>query len=63
MKEVSAVSWTHDGELVTVSDDYTARCWREGPDARDLRTGGEINGRRWGCGWAETPDSYDDEEE
>ncbi|KAF3406649.1 Cell division cycle protein cdt2 [Talaromyces pinophilus] len=63
MKEVSAVSWTQNGELVTVSDDYTARCWREGPDARDLRTGGETDGRRWGCGWADTPDSYDDEEE
>lgn len=63
LKEVSAVSWTHNGELVTVSDDYTARCWREGPDARDLRTGGETDGRRWGCGWADTPDSYDDEEE
>jgi hypothetical protein len=46
-----------------VGDDYTARCWREGPDARDLRTGGETDGRRWGCGWADTPDSYDDEEE
>lgn len=63
MKEVSAVSWTYNGELITVSDDYSARCWREGPDARDLRTGGEIDGRRWGCGWADTPDSYDDEEE
>lgn len=62
-KEVSAVSWTVDGELVTVSDDLSARCWREGPDARDLRTGGETEGRRWGCGWAETKDSYDDEEE
>lgn len=62
-KEVSAVSWTVDGELVTVSDDFTARCWREGPQARDLRTGGETEGRRWRCGWAETPDAYDDEDE
>ncbi|KAL2222094.1 WD domain protein [Thermoascus aurantiacus ATCC 26904] len=62
-KEVSAVSWTVGGELITVSDDYTARCWREGPDARDLRTGGETEGRRWHCGWADTKDSYDDEEE
>jgi WD40 repeat protein len=62
-KEVSAVAWTYDGELVTVSDDYSARCWREGPDARDLRIGGETDGRRWGCGWAETTDSYDDDEE
>lgn len=62
-KEVSAVSWTVNGELVTVSDDYSSRCWREGPDARDLRTGGEADGRRWSSGWADTPDSYDDEEE
>lgn len=62
-KEVSAVSWTVNGELITVSDDFTARCWREGPEARDLRTGGETEGRRWHCGWADTPDSYDDEDE
>ncbi|KAE8157685.1 WD40-repeat-containing domain protein [Aspergillus tamarii] len=60
-KEVSAVSWTVDGELITVSDDYSARCWREGPDARDLRIGGEVEGRRWRCGWAATEGSYDDE--
>ncbi|KAB8233826.1 WD40 repeat domain-containing protein [Aspergillus alliaceus] len=62
-KEVSAVSWTVDGELITVSDDYSARCWREGPDARDLREGGEAEGRRWRCGWADTKDFYDDEDE
>ncbi|KAL1986994.1 hypothetical protein VTN96DRAFT_5150 [Rasamsonia emersonii] len=61
-KEVSAVSWTVNGELVTVSDDYSSRCWREGPAARDLRAG-EADGRRWCSGWAETPDSYNDEEE
>jgi WD40 repeat protein len=62
-KEVSAVSWTCNGELVSVSDDYSTRCWREGPDARDLRSGGEAEGRRWHCGWADTSDSYDDQEE
>ncbi|CBF86271.1 hypothetical protein AN2148.2 [Aspergillus nidulans FGSC A4] len=62
-KEVSGVTWTVDGELVTVSDDYSARCWREGPDARDLRVGGETEGRRWRCGWADTKDSYEDEDE
>ncbi|KAL4878879.1 WD domain protein [Aspergillus karnatakaensis] len=62
-KEVSAVSWTVDGELITVSDDYSARCWREGPEARDLRAGGETEGRRWRCGWADTKDSYEDEDE
>ncbi|QVM10515.1 hypothetical protein D8B26_005173 [Coccidioides posadasii str. Silveira] len=62
-KEVSAVSWTNNGELVTVSDDLHARCWREGPDARDLRLGGEAGGRRWNCGWAEVNDPEYDEEE
>ncbi|KAJ5102082.1 hypothetical protein NUU61_004304 [Penicillium alfredii] len=62
-KEVTGVSWTVDGELVTVSDDYRARCWREGPEARYLRKGGEAEGRRWQCGWAATKDSYDDEDE
>ena len=62
-REVSAVSWTVNGELVTVSDDFTARCWREGPRARDLRMGGETEGRRYHCGWADTRDSYDDADE
>ncbi|EEP75543.1 conserved hypothetical protein [Uncinocarpus reesii 1704] len=62
-KEVSAVSWTNNGELVTVSDDLHARCWREGPTARNLRVGGETEGRRWNCGWAEVNDPEYDEEE
>lgn len=62
-KEVSGVSWTNKGDLITVSDDLQARCWREGPDARDLRKGGESEGRRWGCGWADVTDSYDDEDD
>ncbi|PKX99432.1 WD40 repeat domain-containing protein [Aspergillus novofumigatus IBT 16806] len=61
-KEVSAVSWSVDGELITVSDDYSARCWREGPDARDLRVGGETEGRRWKCGWADVENQYDDDD-
>ncbi|CAG7958170.1 unnamed protein product [Penicillium salamii] len=62
-KEVTGLSWTPEGELITVSDDYTARCWREGPEARDLRTGGEAEGKRWQCGWADMKDSIDDEDE
>lgn len=61
--EVTDMTWTHGGDLVTVGDDVSARCWRgEGPDARDLRIGGETEGRRWGCGWAETPDDWDDDD-
>jgi len=53
-KEVTAVCWTHDGDLVTLSDDYTARCWREDAEnARRLRMNGESEGRRWKSGWAE----------
>lgn len=60
--EVTSLTWTADGELVTVGDDFMARCWREGPQARDLRVGGEAEGRRWGCGWAEVREGYDEEE-
>lgn len=57
--EVTGLSWTHGGELVTVGDDCTVRCWREGSDARDLRMGGEREGRRWQCGWAEADEAWD----
>lgn len=61
-KEVTASAWTCKGDLVTVGDDFVARCWREGPDARDLRMGGEKDGRRWGCGWAEIDGDWDDDD-
>ena len=61
-REVTGVSWTSRGELVTVGDDLSARCWREGSEARDLRVGGETEGRRWGRGWAEAEGDWDDEE-
>lgn len=62
-KEVTAVTWTSRGDLVTVSDDFTSRCWREDPSqARDLRLKGEADGRRWMMGWAETDvPGYDNE--
>ncbi|KAI4261222.1 MAG: hypothetical protein L6R42_003577 [Xanthoria sp. 1 TBL-2021] len=60
--EVTALNWAHGGELVTVSDDFTSRCWREDIDrSRDLRMGGEGEGRRWGSGWADIPEGWDDE--
>jgi WD40 repeat protein len=62
-KEVTGLSWTPSGDLISVSDDYIARCWREGPEARELRTGGETEGKRWQCGWADMKDSFDDEDE
>ncbi|KAJ5800225.1 uncharacterized protein N7518_002293 [Penicillium psychrosexuale] len=62
-KEVTGLSWTPSGELISVSDDYDARCWREGPEARELRNGGETEGKRHMCGWADMKDSIDDEDE
>ncbi|KAI9733205.1 MAG: hypothetical protein M1818_007323 [Claussenomyces sp. TS43310] len=58
-REVGDLSWTSNGDLVTLGDDYIVRCWREGDDARDLRTGGEDEGRRWGCGWADVDPKLD----
>ncbi|KAL8859954.1 MAG: hypothetical protein Q9178_003502 [Gyalolechia marmorata] len=60
--EVTALNWAHGGELVTVSDDFTSRCWREDIErSRDLRMGGESEGRRWGCGWADVVEGWDDD--
>lgn len=62
-REVGALNWTSDGDLITVGDDFLIRCWREGSKARSLRVGGEHGGQRWGCGWADVPAIYDDEDE
>jgi len=62
-REVGSVAWNSDGELVTVGDDFLVRVWREGDDARDLRTGGEAEGRRWGCGWAGVSEKYDEDDD
>lgn len=61
-KEVSAVAWTSAGDLITTDDDCVVRRWGEGlEEARDLRTGGEGQGRRWKCGWADAREGYDEE--
>ena len=78
-KEVGSLCWTSEGKLVTVGDDYMVRCWGEDDDvagagdggdrpergrrARDLRTLGEGEGRRWGCGWADVGDDWDGDED
>lgn len=62
-RELTGLTWTPRGELVTVGDDFAARCWREdAAEARELRLGGEGEGRRWGCGWAEAERGWDDDE-
>lgn len=63
-KEVTSSCWTHDGELVSVSDDFKARCWREDSGtARYLRGCGEGGGLRWGHGWADVDASWDDDDD
>ena len=37
-KEVSSMAWSVEGNLVTASDDFNIRCWREGAkEARQMR--------------------------
>ncbi|KAF2468900.1 WD repeat-containing protein-like protein [Lindgomyces ingoldianus] len=60
--EVTSVTWTKDGALVSVADDFSVRCWREGGEARALRLSGEGEGRRWMCGWAAVENGFDDDE-
>ncbi|TVY23723.1 Cell division cycle protein [Lachnellula hyalina] len=63
-REVGSVAWNSDGELISVGDDFLVRVWREGGDeARDLRMGGEAEGRRWGCGWAGVGEGYDEDDD
>jgi len=62
-REVGALSWTNEGKLVTVGDDYLVRCWAEDRShATSLRTGGEGQGRRWASGWADVGADWDVEE-
>ncbi|KAF3760303.1 WD40 repeat-like protein, partial [Cryphonectria parasitica EP155] len=64
-KEVGALAWARGGSLVTISDDYLIRCWREddgGAKARDLRVNGETEGRRWARGWAAVDAEWDEDE-
>jgi len=61
--EVTSVSWARNGSLISVSDDFRVRRWNEGPQARNLRIGGEGQGKRWQCGWASVHDRFDDEDE
>jgi WD40 repeat protein len=60
--EVTSVTWATNGSLVSVSDDFRVRRWKEGSQARELRLGGETEGKRWMCGWADMKVGYDDDE-
>ncbi|KAI9731002.1 MAG: hypothetical protein M1834_005463 [Cirrosporium novae-zelandiae] len=62
-REVTDLAWGHDGQLITVGDDRTSRCWREDQrEARNLRLQ-TTPGERWGCGWADVERGWDDDEE
>ncbi|CAM1508140.1 Fc.00g049880.m01.CDS01 [Cosmosporella sp. VM-42] len=62
-REVTAVKWQLGGGLVTVSDDYTIRNWRQNEGkARYLRQIGEFGGERHMAGWADVADDWDDDE-
>ncbi|KAK2593707.1 hypothetical protein QQS21_008572 [Conoideocrella luteorostrata] len=59
-REVTTLSWSHDGKLVTASDDYVVRQWQSGGDkARYLRQVGEFGGERHMAGWAEVGHDWD----
>ena len=61
-KEVTNVSWTSEGNLLTLSDDTQCRVWRNaGEEARELRKCGEQGGRRWGYGWAHVEAEWNDD--
>ncbi|KIW90791.1 uncharacterized protein Z519_08574 [Cladophialophora bantiana CBS 173.52] len=65
-KEVTAVAWVHhNGQLITVADDYKARCWFEDDPskARALRLNTERDGRRNQSGWATVRPGFDDDED
>ncbi|KAI5368241.1 putative WD40/YVTN repeat-like-containing domain superfamily [Septoria linicola] len=62
-KEVTSMAWTTAGDLISVADDYSARCWREEPQkARELRSKGDFGGERWRMGWADVDAEWDEEE-
>ncbi|KAK7178644.1 WD domain protein [Paraphaeosphaeria sporulosa] len=60
--EVTSVSWTKSGSLISVGDDFRVRRWNEGSRARELRLNGEAEGKRWQCGWAVAPEGYDEDD-
>ena len=63
--EVTGLAWTHDGDLVSVCDDSTAKCWRQGKngEAKSLRARGKKDVTTWGFGWADVHESWDNDDE
>jgi hypothetical protein len=62
-REVTGMAWTHGGDLVTLSDDFSARCWREdGALARCVRQK-RLDGYEQRCGRAEVEEGFDDDDD
>ncbi|ODA79851.1 hypothetical protein RJ55_05448 [Drechmeria coniospora] len=62
-REVTTVSWTVDGALVTASDDHLVRNWQNSTaQARHLRQVGEFGGERHLAGWADVDADWDRDE-
>lgn len=62
-REVTTLSWSHTGRLVTASDDYIVRHWQQDDArARHLRQVGEFGGERHMAGWADVTDDWDRDE-
>lgn len=64
-REVSTVSWTNTGRLVSLSDDGSVRHWQDSDPsrARYLRQVGDFGGQRWNSGWAEVGVDWDDDDD
>lgn len=63
-REVTTMSWSCDGKLVTASDDYIVRQWQQDAGApRHLRTVGEFGGERHMAGWADVAADWDVDDE
>lgn len=63
-REVTTMSWSHEGKLVTASDDYVVRQWQQdAAAARHLRTVGEFGGERHMAGWADVAADWDIDDE
>ncbi|KAF2667125.1 WD40 repeat-like protein [Microthyrium microscopicum] len=65
--EVTSLAWTTEGNLVSASDDFTVRCWREdAEEARKLRSYAKEPGWRAEterAGWAQVKESLDEDDE
>ncbi|EGX94830.1 WD domain protein [Cordyceps militaris CM01] len=63
-REVTTMTWSCEGKLVTASDDCVVRQWQQdAPAARHLRTVGEFGGERHMAGWADVAADWDVDDE